>query len=337
MADPVISSLSLNTLLSGGAVFIVAFLALLFAWSIIIRTLHSVFGKSRFFFIPKTLKELFLSIAFVFLLLSIYFSVLFVDQQLLKNDIFKVWQILFIFSLINIVLRLVLTGLDVHYRKVRDKSGIYRSIGLVKGTIGLILYFIAILFSLNIISEGLGVLLTALVFFIFILIFLAAFDPIKSIVAGLQLGDYYVEHGKMIRIRGRLGFIDSVHGRSTLVKTMDGDTLVIPNYVFFKEIFEIAPYEDLSELSLNVEVMGKKSEKIRERLSAVSSKITMSTKEIPHEYKPKIYLHSIKDGAYIFSLSLKITPDSDIRKILDAFIGEFSEEFGADLKSVRLV
>jgi small-conductance mechanosensitive channel len=336
MADPVISTLNLNSLISGGAVFLVVFLALLFAWSIIIRTLHSVFGKSRFFFIPKTLKELFLSIAFVFLLLSVYFSVLFVVEPLLKHDIFKVWQILFIFALINIVLRVVLTGLDVHYRKAKDKSGIFRSIGLVKGTIGLVLYFIAILFSINIISEGLGTLLTALVFFIFILIFFAAFDPIKSIVAGLQLGDYYVEHGKLIRVRGKLGFIDSVHGRSTLVKTIDGETLVIPNYVFFKEIFEIGSYDEMNELSVYVEVVGKKSEKIRERLSAISSKITMSTKEIPHEYKPKIFLRSMNEGAYAFSISMKVLPDSDIRKIMDIFVKEFSEEFGSDLRNVCL-
>jgi hypothetical protein len=336
MADPVISSLSLNLLISGGAIFLVAFLALLFTWSIIIRTLHSVFGKSRFYFIPKTLKELFLSIAFVFLLLSVYFSVLFTDQSLLKHDVFKVWQILFIFALINIVLRIVLNGLDVHYHRTKDKSGIFRSVGLIKGTIGLVLYFIAILFSINIVSEGLGVLLTALVFFIFILIFFAAFDPIKSIVAGLQLGDYYVEHGKLIRVRGQLGFIDSVHGRSTLVKTIEGETLVIPNYVFFKEMFEIGWHDEMNELSLHVEVLGKKSEKIRERLSAISSKVTMDTDEIPHEYKPKIFLISIKEGAYVFAISLKVIPDSDIRKLMDLFIKEFSDEFGSDLRNVRL-
>lgn len=325
-----------NSLISGGVIFLVSFLALLFIWSIIIRALHSVFGKSKLFFIPQSFKELFLSIAFIFLLISLYFSVLFVDSQLLKHELFKVWQILLVFALMNIILRILLTGLDIQYRKTKDRSGIFRSIGLIKGTIGLVLYFIAILLSINILSEGLGVLVTALVFFIFLLVFFAAFDPIKSIVAGLQLGDYYVEYGKLVRIKDKIGFVEGVHGRSTLIRSLSGETLVVPNYLFFKEMFELGWHEDSNELNLLVEVEGKKAEKIKERLSAISSKITMALKEIPNEYKPKVFFSSVSNGANVFTISFRITPESDVRKIIDNFCSEFSQEFGEGLRSVKL-
>jgi small-conductance mechanosensitive channel len=336
MADPNLSLPIVNSLISGGAVFLATFLALLFVWSLIVRALHSVFGKSKLYFIPKTLKELFLSIAFVFLLISIYSSVLFVDSVLLKHEIFKVWQILLVFALINIILRVVLTGLDVQYRKTKDRSGIFRSIGLIRGTIGLVLYFIAILLSVNILSEGLGVLVTALVFFIFLLIFFAAFDPIKSIMAGLQLGDYYVEYGKLIRIGGRTGFIEDIHGRSTIIRTISGERLVVPNYVFFKEMFVLGGIEDTNELSLAVEIVGKKPERIKERLSAISSKVTMALKEIPNEFKPKVFFKSIRNGVNVFSISFRASPESDVRKIIDNFCIEFSSEFGDDLRSLEL-
>ena len=142
-----------GSLIGGGAIFLVSFLALLFTWSLIVRMLHGVFGKTRLYFLPQTLKELFLSIAFVFLLLSIYSSALFMNQGLLKHEVFKVWQILLIFALMNIVLRVILTGLDAQYKKNKDKSGIFRSVGLIKGTIGIVLYFIAILLSTQCIRD----------------------------------------------------------------------------------------------------------------------------------------------------------------------------------------
>jgi small-conductance mechanosensitive channel len=336
MAASPITLFAVDSLISGGVIFLVSFLAMLFVWSVIVRAMHTLFGNTRFYFFPQTLKELFLSIAFVFLLLSIYSSVLFVDQEILKHEIFKVWQILLVFALINIILRIVLTGLDVQYRKSKDKSGIFRSVGLIKGTIGLVLYFIAILLSINILSEGLGVLVTALVFFIFLLIFFAAFDPIKSIMAGLQLGDYYIEYGKLIKIGDKKGFIENIHGRSTILKTISGETLVVPNYMFFKEMFEIGSHDEFNEINLRVDIEGKKPDKIRERLSAISSKITMELEEIPNEFKPKVFFSSVENGINSFTISFKISLESDVRKIMNSFCTEFSAEFGEHLKTTTL-
>lgn len=323
-----------NNLLIGGAVFILSFIVLLALWSLFIRTLFSLLGKSKFYFIPRTLKELFLSIAFVFLLLSVYFSVLFTDRTLLSHEFFKVWQILVIFSLANIVVRVLLTGLDAQYRKAKDGSGIFRSIGLLKGTAGLALYFIALILSINVLSTELGMVITAILLFILVLIFFASYEQIKSIMSGLQLGDYYVEYGKFIHIGDYAGFIESIHGRSTVLRTIDGHMAVIPNSLFFKKMFDMVGEEN--EMVLLAVVKGSNTDKIKERISAISTKITMSLDELPSEFKPKIFFSSVNDCSNEFSISLIISPESDVRKIIDRFCLELSSEFKGNLVSIKL-
>lgn len=330
-----ILDVSINTLLLGGTVLVVSFVILLALWSVLVRALFSVFGKSKFYFVPKTLKELFLSVGFVFLLFSIYFAILFVNRDLLAHEFFKVWQILLIFSLANIALRVVLTGLDTHYRQVRDRSGIFRSVGLLRGTLGLVLYLFAFILSVNVLSAELGIVVTAILLFAIVLVFVSSFDQMKSIMAGLQLGDYYVEYGNLIKIDGQMGFVESIHGRSTVLRTIDGDTAVIPNSAFFSRIFEISQ-DDGNTMILSAVVKGKVADKIKERISGISSKVTMDLKEIPSEFKPKVFFSSVSEGANEFTIVFKVLPDSDIRKIVDSFCVALSGEFKDSLVSVSL-
>ncbi|HID46324.1 MAG TPA: mechanosensitive ion channel [Chromatiaceae bacterium] len=330
-----ILDVSINTLLLGGTVLVVSFVILLALWSVLVRALFSVFGKSKFYFVPKTLKELFLSVGFVFLLFSIYFAILFVNRDLLAHEFFKVWQILLIFSLANIALRVVLTGLDTHYRQVRDRSGIFRSVGLLRGTLGLVLYLFAFILSVNVLSAELGIVVTAILLFAIVLVFVSSFDQMKSIMAGLQLGDYYVEYGNLIKIDGQMGYVESIHGRSTVLRTIDGDTAVIPNSAFFSRIFEISQ-DDGNTMILSAVVKGKVADKIKERISGISSKVTMDLKEIPSEFKPKVFFSSVSEGANEFTIVFKVLPDSDIRKIVDSFCVALSGEFKDSLVSVSL-
>ncbi|MFH1393621.1 MAG: mechanosensitive ion channel domain-containing protein [Candidatus Micrarchaeota archaeon] len=326
---------SINSLILGGTVLVVSFVVLLALWSVFIRALFTIFGKSKFFFIPRTLKELILSVSFVFFLLSVYFAVLFVNRDLLANEFFKVWQILLIFSFANIALRVVLTGLDTHYRQIKDRSGIFRSVGLLKGTLGLVLYLFAFILSVNVLSAELGLVVTAILLFIIVLVFVASFDQMKSIVSGLQLGDYYVEYGRLIRIDGKAGFVESIHGRSTVLRTMDGETAVVPNSAFFSQIFEIEQ-EDGNRLTLLATVKGRPAGKIKERISSISSKITMGLKETPNEYLPKVFVSSVSEGASEFMVVFRVMPDSDLRKITDTFCLELADEFKESLVSVRV-
>ncbi len=330
--------LALDSILVGGAVLVLSFIVLIALWSFVIRTLFSLFGKNKFYFIPNTLKELFLSVSFIFFLLSLYCSLIVIDETLTEHEFFKVWQILLIFSIANIVLRIILTGLDGYYRKAKDKSGIFRSIGLLKGTVGLVLYFIAIVVSINILSAEVGTIVTALLLFIVILLFLSGYEQIKSIMAGLQLGDYYVEPGKLITIRGYSGVVESIHGRSTVIRTIDGHTAVIPNSKFFKEAFLMS--SEFADIIIRVSIRGKNPAKLRERLSAVMSRISVELEELPSDIKPKVFVSEINNcgpnSDVNFSVPLSLGSDCDIRVILDHINIELHSEFKNSLLSVYL-
>lgn len=330
-----ISEISFDSILIGGTIFLGAFLVLLILWSIFLRTLFSVFGKSKFFFIPKTLKELFFSIAFIFVLVSIALAILFVDRELLAGELLKIWEILLIFAVANILVRIVLTGIDVQHKRAKDRSGIYRSIGLLKSTAGIILYLIALLVSISVLSAELGTVVILIGFFIVVLLFAAGFDHVKSIIAGFQLGDFYVDAGNLLTIDEHTGFVESVHGRSTLLKTIDGKTVVIPNSHFFDRDFELDT-DEVSEMGIFAEVEGKNAEKIKERISGISTKIAIDMEDIPHEYKPMVYYSGVKEKRHRFHISFKITSNSDMRKIVDRFCSELSKEFGDKLNTMKL-
>lgn len=330
-----LSDITLNSFVISALIFVGSLIVLMAFWSLVIKTLFSILGKSKLYFIPQTLKELFLSVAFIFLLLSSYFAALFTDNALLKGDLFKVWQVLFIFSFINILVKIVLTGLDVQYKKSRDRSGIYRSIGLLKGTAGLIFYLIALMISINVLSSDIGNVVTLIGLFIIVLVFAAGFDQIKSIIAGLQLGDYYIEYGRMIKIDGQIGFVEAIHGRSTVIRTIDGKLLIFPNYIFFNKNFQICS-EDGNELNLIAEIKGKDASQIKSRLSGISSKIAMATKELSGEFKPKIYFAGVNSSNMVFHISLRLLPVSDVRVILDMFSSELSKEFAEKLVCFHL-
>ncbi len=326
---------AVDNLLVGGAVFVFTFVMLLIIWSAVVRALFSIFGKSKLYFIPRTLKELFLSISFIVLLISVALGMYYTDPTILSGEFLKIWEILLIFAVVNIMVRVILTGIDVQRKAVKDKSGVYRSIGLMKGTAGLVLYLIALIVSINILSAELGTVVTVIGLFIVVLVFAAGFDQVKSIMAGLQLGDYYVDIGSMISIDNHVGFVESIHGRSTLLRTIDGKTVVLPNSRFFNTSFEIDP-EEVSNMEIFATIKTKDPSKVKEKISSISSKISIELEDMLKEYKPKVLHSGIDDGKHTFLVSFKITPSSDVRKIMDRFCSEATDAFGDKVVCLRL-
>lgn len=333
MADPI--SLGFDSLVIGAGVFIITFLLLIVLWSAVVRALFSFLGRSKFYFIPRTLKELFLSVAFIFLLLSAYVAVIFTDRTLLTSELFKIWEVLLIFAAANIIVRTVLTGLDAHSRRVKDRSGVYRSVGLLKGTAGIVLYLIALIISINVLSAEVGQVVTLIGIFIVVLLFIATFDQVKSIMAGFQLGDYYVDPGNLISIDGHTGFIETVHGRSTTIKRLDGKTVVVPNYRFFSETFALDK-DHFAEITLLAEVKSKNGTKIKDKISGISSKVAIDLKDIPEEYKPRVFHYGVREGLHVYSITFKVTQEADVRRIMDGFCSQLSAEFKDSLVSVKL-
>jgi small-conductance mechanosensitive channel len=325
--------LGLDSLAIAAGVFLAVFLVLLGLWSVFVRMLFSAFGKSKLYFLPQTLKELFFSVALVLLLVAVFAASMVVDRALLGAELFKIWEVLLIFALANIVVRVVLTTLDVQHRKAKDRSGLYRSVGLLKSTAGLILYFIAFLIAVYVLSAELGTAVMVMAFFVVMLLFAASFPQMKSVFAGLQLGDYYVDVGSLLSIDGRKGFVEGVYGRSTVVQTLDGKKVVIPNFHFFDRRFQIDP-EEVSEVDVTAEISGKDPQKAKERLSSICSKVAIALPEMPNDFKPKVFQLGVRDGRHVFSMIFKVNAYADFRKAMDALSAELCSEFGERLFSL---
>lgn len=324
-----------DNVIIGACAFIALFVVLLILWSAIVKALFTLLGKSKFFFIPKTLKELFLSIAFIFLILAFILGMSFVDSSLLNGELFKILDILAIFAAANIVVRVVLTGIDVHHKKAKDRSGIYRSIGLLKGTAGLVLYSIAILISVQILSAEVGTIVTLLVLFIIVLVFVAGFEQIKSIIAGFQLGDYYVDIGNMISIDGHRGFVEGIHGRSTLLKTIDGKSVIIPNSRFFSTAFELDP-DQTNQLDIDICIKTRNPKAAKEEISSVASKVVIALDDLPKEYKPKVMQRGTDNGIHLFRMTVIVLPGSNIPKAVDRLCEEMAAKFGDKITCLRI-
>ncbi|MBN1170303.1 mechanosensitive ion channel [Candidatus Micrarchaeota archaeon] len=323
---------NVDSILIGAGALIASFVILIIIWSAIIRALFTLLGKSKFFFIPKTLKELFLSVAFIFLIASFMVGTGFVDKALLDNAFFKILDILAIFAVANIIVRVVLTGIDVHHKKSRDRTGIYRSIGLLKGTAGLVLYGIAILISVQILSVEVGTVVTMLALFIVVLLFVAGFDQIKSILAGFQLGDYYVDIGSMISIDGHRGFVDAIHGRSTLLKTIEGKSVVIPNSRFFSTSFEL----DTNQINIDVCIKTRNPKSTKEGISSVASKTVISLDDFPKEHKPKVVQLGVDNSIHLFRITFIAVPNSNMQMAVDRLCEELNAKFGEKITCIRL-
>ena len=322
-------------ILIGAGVFLASFIVLLLVWTAFLKVLFTVLGRSKLFFVPKTLKELFFTMAFIMALISVEIVSLLVDNTLIAGEVFKIWEILFVFAVANVFTRVVLTGLDFQYRKAKDRSGLYRSIGLLKGTVGIVLYLIALLIAIYILSIELGVAVMATGFFIIILLFAAGFDQVRSIVAGLQLGDYYVDVGNLVTINGHTGFIEGIHGRSTIIRTLDRRIIIVPNHEFFNSKFRVDT-EELSDIYVHIELAAKDPVKAKARISAIASKVSIAQEDIPKEYKPKVTQDGITEGVHVFTITMKVTSASDVWKMMDSLSAELAFEFKDKIAELKL-
>ncbi len=112
----------LDSAIYGMLAFIVSFIFLSIVWGIFVRAMTSFFSKSKFHFISTIIREIKTSIIVVFLLVSLYFGISFYDKAFLADPFLKIWGILFIISISNIIARIVLNIIDAYYGKSKKAS-----------------------------------------------------------------------------------------------------------------------------------------------------------------------------------------------------------------------
>ncbi len=325
---------TLNSMVIGAAVFAVSFIVLYIAWSIFLRVTQSFFSKSKFYFIPRLLKEIGSSVMVVILLVSIYLGIHFYDPALLDGTMIKIWGILLILVVTEMVARILLSTMDIYRAKLRGApTFLSNRIPLLKTLVGLVIYGIAILIVINYLSAEIGSVVTLIGLLFLAVIFIVSYEPVKNIVAGMQLPDR-MQEGDYVEVAGNSGFVEKVLDQYTIIRDQDGKSITVPNSRFVKEVMKNSFFSEGNLICLKVKITG--NAKLKEKLTGVCGKVALRLDEVFNDYNPKVFLSGFENGTSVYAVKFMITPNADMRKITDAFVSAIRDEFKNNVTEIRL-
>lgn len=324
----------LNSAVIGAGAFIASFIVLYMLWSIFLKIIESLFSKSRLYFIPKLLKEIGRSIIFVILLVSVYFGIHFYDYTVLDGTIIKVWGILLILVITEIVARILLSTMDVYRAKLRGApTFISNRIPLLKTVLGLFIYGIAALLVINYLSYEIGSVVTLIGGLFLIFVFLISYEPVKNIVAGFQLPDR-MQAGDYVEIAGMAGFVERVQDQYTIIRDQDGKTITVPNSQFINGVMKNHFFSDGNLICLRVKLNG--TPKTKEALTGVCGKVALKLDEVFNDYNPKVFLSGVEDGKSLYVVKFIVLQNADLRKIVDEFNSAIRKEFKTNVVEIKI-
>ena len=328
---------SLESVVYGFAVLLISFIVLSVAWGLILKFIESLFSKSKLYFIPKILSEVSNSALVLIFLLSAYFGITTYDMNMMDGVVIKIWGILLIIAATDIVVRLILSTLDIYYIKSKRASSFISGIILsLKRVVGLILYAIAIILIINFISVEVGSVLANIGLLIVILLFVVYYEQLKNVVAGLQLLHADLREGDYIEVMNKHGFIERILTQYIVLRDKNGRRVVLPNSLLVKYPTKNHSFSDGNLVTMKIKISDQNSKKSKKRLLAVSGKSALSVDGVLKDYKPKVYLSEIEDGASIFILKFIISQNTDLMAVADTFAENIKDEFKDRLKGLKV-
>jgi len=323
-----------DSLFLGIAAFLISFVVLYIAWGIILRIMDSVFSRSKFYFIPKLLKEIGRSVIFLMILVSAYFGVHFYDATLLDETILKVWGIILILAVTETIARLLLSTMDVYKSKLRGAPTFFSNrIPLLKTLVGLFTYGIAVLIVITYLSYEIGSIVTLIGVVFLIMVFIIYFDLIKNIAAGFQLAER-MQEGDYIEMDGRNGFVEKILDQHTIIRDIDGKSITIPNSRFVNGVMKNNFFSEGNLISLKIRITDVP--KAKEKLAGLCGKVALKLEDVFNDYNPKVYLSGMEEGCNVYSVKFMISPNSDLRKIMDEFNNAIKNEFKKNLVEIKI-
>jgi len=324
-----------NSILYGFGAFVVSFIVLAILWSMFVKFAESFFSKSKLHFIPHVLGEVNTSILFTFFMISIYFGVMFYDALLLQSALMKIWGVVLIIVITEIIVKMLLNILDYYYVKSKRKpTFLSNAIPLMKRVAGVLLYVIAIILIINYLSSEVGTIVAAICLILIILLFVLYYEQLRNIMAGLHMINSYIEEGDYIEMAGHKGFVEKILEQHVVVRDLDGMTITIPNNYFVKEILKNNFFSEGNLVSINVRLSTKNPERALKRLSVVCSSSMLDSIETTKDYKPKVSVSGIEEGLLIFNVKFMVKPNSDLRNVIDLLVVNIKKEFKDEVKYI---
>ena len=332
-----ISSIPLNIdrIFISGLLFFVSFLVAYIVWSFILRLTSKLFSKSKLYFIPALLKEGGYSIIIIFLLLSSYISLFYFDSTLTGPTFKKVWGVLIIIFLAEIIAKVLLSAVDIYGRKAKTtKMFISSRVSALKRIVGVSIYSLAMLLILNFLSSEIGLVVTIFAVIFILFLFFLYFNQLKNIITSFKLTTI-VKEGDYIKIGDVEGTIQRMLEQYVLVKKDTGAIAYIPNHKFFEEKFENLSTNEGNFLMLTVTISNNSKssnlKKLKETISSVCSAKILEDKGTVHEFHPKVSIVEINEGNTTFLVKFKTYQNSDILGIVDSLLLSLKNEFKSDL------
>lgn len=327
---------NLNSIIIGGGAFIVSFIILYIVWGVLLKILDSVFSKSKFYFIPRIMKEISRPVLFLIFLVSVYFGIYFFNSTLLDETVLKVWGILVILVITEMVARLLLSALDVYKTKLKTApTFISNRIPLFKTIVALFIYGIALLIVISYLSYEVGSVVTIIGVVFLIFIFIVYFDLVRNIAAGLQLAER-MQEGDYIEMGGQKGFVEKILDQYTMIRDLDGRSITIPNSKFTNGIMKNNFFSEGNLISMSVKIKVNGNTKTKESLAGICGKVALKLDEVFNDYNPKVALAGVEDGAHVYSVKFIVLPNADLRKILDTFNTSIKSEFKGSVLEIRI-
>lgn len=309
-------------------VFAVSFVVLYVIWNLLLRVAESFFSKSRLYFIPQLLKDITYSILLVIFLVSIYFAIISYDPTVMAGTPSKIWGILLIVAIAEVVARIILSTVDFYGTKARGaKTFLSSRIPMLKRTVGLLIYAIAALLIINLLSTEIGsvVMIIALVAILFF--FVLYYKQLKNIIAGFQVPDI-IDEGDYVIIDGKEGFVESLSDQHIILRHTTGAKFYLPNSMVAESIIENRRRHEGNVVMAYVKLGDVR--KAKEKLTAVCGKVALDFAGISHEFSPKISVAAVEEGKNVFAIRLIAMPEADLTKVADALAEAFKKEFKSE-------
>lgn len=327
----------LNSIIYGFAAFMISFVVLSILWSMFLKLAESFFSKSKFYFIPRILKEVNRSIFLAVIMVSIYFGLVFYEPTLADSALIKVWGVVLIIIITEIIAKMILNILDHYYVKSKKYPTFFsNAIPMMKRVMGVVLYVIAILLIINYLNSEVGTIVAAIGFLVLIFLFVLYQEQLKNIMAGFQLIGAHVREGDYVHILEYQGFVERILEQQTILRDIDGKTILIPNSVFLKEVVKNNCFSEGNLISLSVRLDDRNIENSKKRLSKICGKIALGTEGVMKDYKPKVFVSGVKEKNTRMNIKFIVFQNADMRAILDSFNVGIKKEFKEKVVSIRL-
>jgi len=325
-----------NSAVLGVVVFILSFIVLYILWSVVLRIFQSLFSKSKMYFIPRLMKELGRSIFFLILLVSAYFGIMVYDSTLIEGTPIKIWGVLLILTLAEILSRILLGTIDVYRQKLRGApTFISNRIPLLKRIIGLIIYVAAAVLVVSYLSYEIGTVIAIFGAVFMVFMFVVYYPQVLNILAGLQLPDR-IQPGDYICGDGLSGFVEDISDQYTVLRKIDGSSVSVPNSKLLNGKY-LENYSVPEGNMITLEVVTSDVPKAKEKLVTVCGKVALESEEIFDDYSPKVVLSGVAEGKNIFIVKFILVKEGDLRENINKVVSAVRKQFKNSLVGVELV